>query len=413
MVQLNKTFEQLAVAEHSPAWHAKVPTRPRPKPTTSSTAAALPESTRQLVALLSRLFTPFRTSPTFTPTLQHVKGLLYNKQYLEAFATDSDEGERWREVYVSRWTPARALMYERILRECGVAEALGWAEEREDGEREVSERRREKEREAKAAERAKVKAVDGRQQEKEVIMIGAGAGSEVLGLACVLGSAAAGKDQDEDEDEAVAERRQRRPRVTVKAIDQGSWGALIGKMGQGIREEWPVLAGELQDGAAGDFEVEFIKGDVLQPFSPAPAPSDSSANSTPSASHLLNLDYSSPSLSLITICFTISELLLQSRLSTLRFLSHLTSSSPSGVHLLIVESASLALIPLGKSGRTYPLGQLLDHALCGDGKWNVVKSEETQWYRMPEGAEEAYNRGTGTRVKLENSRVVIRLYRKK
>ncbi|GAA5822716.1 hypothetical protein JCM5353_000640 [Sporobolomyces roseus] len=147
---------------------------------------------------------------------------------------------------------------------------------------------------------------------------------------------------------------------------------------------------------------------------------------SPSPLPLLNLDLSSPNLKLVTICFTITELLLQSRPSTLRFLSTLTASAPTGSapkdsHLLFIGFVPLALIPIGTSGRTYPLGQLLDHALCGGGgeeaKWEIVKSEEGKWFRMPEGAEDVYNRdveesGKGMHVKLENSRVVLRLYRK-
>lgn len=52
-----------------------------------------------------------------------------------------------------------------------------------------------------------------------------------------------------------------------------------------------------------------------------------------------------------------------------------------------------------------------------EGKWEIVKGEEGQWFRMLEGAEDVYNRdtedsGKGMHVKLENSRVVLRLYRK-
>ena len=43
-----------------------------------------------------------------------------------------------------------------------------------------------------------------------------------------------------------------------------------------------------------------------------------------------------------------------------------------------------------------------------------MKSEDAKWYRMPNDADEVYNAmGKGTKVKLENSRVVLRLYRKR
>lgn len=273
---------------------------------------------------------------------------------------------------------------------------LGWVEdEGEKEEREVREARRK--REGKEVEE-KVAETGDKVEDSEVIMIGSGAGAELLALGSLLGSS------KRVEGKSV-------PRIKVKAIDQGSWGSLVNKMDQGMKEEWSALNDD-------KFQLEFLQGDLLSDYSATPPTS-----STPSFPPL-NLNLGSPNLKLVTILFTITELLLQSRPSTLRFLSTLTSSAPKGLHLLIIESASLALIPIGTGGRTYPLGTLLDHALTGaaggsgeDGKWEIVKSEEAKWFRMPEGAEEVYNKdveenGKGIKVKLENSRVVLRLYRK-
>ncbi|KAL8283093.1 hypothetical protein RQP46_005871 [Phenoliferia psychrophenolica] len=111
-----------------------------------------------------------------------------------------------------------------------------------------------------------------------------------------------------------------------------------------------------------------------------------------------------PSPTLITLNFTASELFAQSRPATVALLSHLASTCPSGTRILIIESAALSLIPVGKDGRTYPMGTLVDHAL---GKaWEVVREEENQWHRLPEGVAECYP------LKLENSRVFLRLYEK-
>ncbi|BGP26596.1 hypothetical protein Rt10032_c11g4459 [Rhodotorula toruloides] len=419
MPQLDTVFSQLAVNDRSThsngrATGAKTIASPR---LNTSAPDNLTQTCSRLLTLLSRLFDPVRRSPNFSPTLQHVKGLLYNKEYLAAFGTESEEGERWREVYAARWVPARAVVYERIFEELGVVKLLRWnakgkerewtEEEEEELEREVARLRRRLKQEGKSADEVaaaaqahqasarKVQPAPDVPTEVDVVMIGAGAGSEVVALGGVLGTAA-------------VDAEQRRPRVRVKAVDQGSWSVLLGKMGGGLREEWPQLA--LQDAA---LDVDFVQGDVLSSSKAYTLQADTSAPSQPSPL----VDFSSPSLRLITICFTISELLLQSRISTLRFLSHISQSAPSSTRLLIVESASLALIPLGKEGRTYPLGQLLDHALCGSegksGAWRIVKSDDAKWYRMPEGAEEVYNEGKGAHVKLENSRVVLRLYEKR
>ncbi|POY72336.1 hypothetical protein BMF94_4638 [Rhodotorula taiwanensis] len=443
MVQLNNTFEQLRVSDagpaqqHRPSRPAKVALRVRSgAEDAQGEADAGADSSSRLLSLLSRLFSPLRRSPNFSSTLQHVKGLLYEKEYLAAFGTDTEEGERWREVYAARWVPARAVIYERIFEECGIARHLGWdttavqvaAREQTEEEELAADRQRARLRRQLRQEGrtgAEIDAAvakldqellasrtgagmdrgdDGAGATVETVMIGAGAGSEVVALGAVLGQAALASER---ETTAIAPKR---PRVKVQAIDQGSWDVLLDKMAAGLREDWPVLgsAGGDDESAEEAFQVDFIKGDVL-----AKAPAGDSAATPLSALP----DFSSPSLRLVTICFTITELLLQSRVATLRLFSDISRSAPRGTLLLIVESASLALIPLGKEGRTYPLGKLLDHALAGangDGAWEVVESEDAKWYRMPEDADEVYNEmGKGTRVKLENSRVVLRLYRKR
>ncbi|BGP50484.1 hypothetical protein JCM10450v2_006403 [Rhodotorula kratochvilovae] len=426
MPQLDTVFSDLAISHKrygGRAGHAKSATKPQSAQTT--TDASEQSTTNALLALLSRIFLPTRRAGSFTTDLQHVKGLLYNKEYLAAFGTDLEEGERWREVYVARWTPARTVVYERILEECGVAAALQWEEPAGKGElteeqeleleRERARRRRRARQEGKADDEAAEPTLSTATADEvvpdvvEAIMIGAGAGSEVVALGGLLGAVAARQAEAQGE-----EAPRRRPRVKVHAVDQGSWASLLSKMEDGLREDWPSLAGD--ETLGGGFDIDFVKGDV---FATAPTPLTASAPSSTgdSAVPALDLPFSSPSLRLITICFTITELLLQSRLSTLRLLSHISRSAPSGTLFLVVESASLALIPLGKEGRTYPLGQLLDHALCGaqgDGAWETLRSEDAKWYRMPEGAEDVYNAGgKGAIIKLENSRVVLRLYRKK
>ncbi|GAA6028968.1 hypothetical protein JCM8097_001530 [Rhodosporidiobolus ruineniae] len=447
---------------------ADKPRRQRNLPSGSSAATSttpLASSTARLLALLARLFAPLRASSDFTASLQTLKGLLYDKDYLRAFGTDSDEGERWREVYASRWVPARAVVYERVWDECGIVEALGWsgdkaAREKTAQEEEEAELAREREtarrrREARAAGKSKdeIDALvaafealeterrakeeeekqkteekkDKQPEEVDVLMLGAGAGSEVLALGCALGTAAE-EASEEEQDEAS-----RRPRVKIRAVDQGAWGQLLGKMADGLREEWSALsqatAGEGGGTGEGGLEVEFLQGDMLAALSSsAVAPSSSSSTSPSSAPTPTSRDFLPlPSTRLITLCYTASELLLQSRPSFLRLLSSLSRHSSPGTLFLIVESASLALIPLKSADGTvkeYPLGVLLDHALCGagnkdgggkDGPWEKLRGEEGKWYRMPDGAEDAYNPvGTrGERVKLENSRVVLRLYRRR
>ncbi|TKA52092.1 hypothetical protein B0A53_04752 [Rhodotorula sp. CCFEE 5036] len=468
MVQLNNTFEQLKVSEGGPAVQQK-PSRPvkatlrtrqpldleGPELQPDSHAAdSSTSSSAQLLALLSRLFAPLRRSPNFSATLQHVKGLLYDQQYLAAFGTESEEGERWREVYAARWVPSRAVIYQRIFDECDIAQHLGWKtpsgetngggggerprseEEELEQERERAKLRRRLRQEGKSADEISQAVAELEQQFRaarsskadsegegaaavvDAIMIGAGAGSEVVALGAVLGVAAAGRASSGDADPTLAAAEYRPPpRVRVHAVDQGSWDVLLDKMAQGLRDAWPTLDSEHAEDEGGErqqprFDVRFVKGNIL----------DDKMITTAAGSSSPVIDFGSSSLRLITICFTITELLLQSRLETLRLLSTISRSAPSGTLFLIVESASLAQIPIGQEGRTYPLGKLLDHALCGSGgggekgggAWEILKSEDAKWYRMPNDADEVYNAmGKGTKVKLENSRVVLRLYRKR
>lgn len=475
MVQLNNTFAQLKVyvfrspvlsslpcSPSQPAVHSsdaapavqQKPSRPAkvaPRTRNAENAIAVSDEDTSapppyaLLSLLARLFAPLRRSPNFAATLQHVKGLLYDKQYLAAFGTDTDNGERWRQVYAARWVPSRAIIYERIFEECALAHHLEWdrteqlasaanrsAADALAQERATAKLRRRLKQEGRTPEQvrealAEMEAQAGREAEEarelasrngadevvEAVMIGAGAGSEVVALGAVLGAAATAEarrlQQQQQQQAEDAPTPPRRPRIKVRAVDQGSWGTLLDTMTGGLREEYPSLDGT-SDAAAQEnpaFDVDFIRGDVL--------------DATTAAGRL---DFSSPNLRLVTICFTVTELLLQSRLGTLRLLSSISRSAPRGTLLLIVESASLAQIPLGQEGRTYPLGQLLDHALCGADEresgssdksaWEVVRSEDAKWYRMADDADEVYNAaGAGFRVKLENSRVVLRLYRKR
>jgi 25S rRNA (uracil2843-N3)-methyltransferase len=205
---------------------------------------------------------------------------------------------------------------------------------------------------------------------KEVICLGGGAGSEVVALGSLLSRVGEGW-------EGIGG-------VRVNVVDNCGWEKIVEKQQQGMVGLWKEMEGR--------FDVGFTNADVLDIDSP--------------------IDYSKATL--VTLLFTISELFLQSRTKTMALLAHLSSNTPSGALLLIIESASLSEIPIGSSGRTYPLGTLLDHALASDksgnkggkGAWEVVRAEESVWYRMPEGAKECYP------LKLENTRVVIRLYRK-
>lgn len=208
---------------------------------------------------------------------------------------------------------------------------------------------------------------------RKVVCLGGGAGSEVVALASVVSRIV----RDEAGPGAC---------IAVDAVDSCDWGAVIRGQDDGMRGAW---------GIEGRFATTFVQADVL-----------TSAKTLPPS-----IDYTGASL--ITLLFTVSELFLQSRAATVALLAHITASAAPGTLFLVVESASLSEIAIGTTGRTYPLGTLLDYNLCddkglkgGDGKWARVRKDESTWYRMPEDAGEHYP------LKLEGSRTLVRLYRR-
>lgn len=189
----------------------------------------------------------------------------------------------------------------------------------------------------------------------EVVCLGGGAGSEVLALGSLLST----------------------PHVTTAPVrittyDTADWSSVLTTQVAALASAAPTL----------DLALHPLTHDILS----LPLPDFPAAPK------------------LVTLLFTASELFLQSRAATVQLLAHLTQTCPSGTHLLVVESAALALVPIGKDGRTYPMETLLDHAL---GKtWEIVTEEDKKWYRMPDGSADCYP------LKLENTRVLLRLYLK-
>lgn len=170
-------------------------------------------------------------------------------------------------------------------------------------------------------------------------------------------------------------------KVNVVAVDVGDWSQIIQTISSKLESTFPNLFNH--------FKLTSQTYDILSAPS-ATTPSYSTAT-------------------FVTILFTISELFLQSRTETIKFLANLTQQCKPGCLLLIVESASLGMVKVGKSGAEYPLGMMLDHLMISDQDgvgWQVERKEESIWYRMPEGSGDCYP------LPLENSRVMIRLYRK-
>lgn len=277
--------------------------------------------------------------------LQDLKTALYNKDYALAFGSldlpvsndggedqreeEENRAELWRQAYVARWVPGRALLYRQLLEEI-------------DG--------------------AGLSADSTVDETVGILVLGGGSGSESLALASVLSSSTI----------------KPTPHVDIHIIDNAPWGTIL-------RNQHTAALAQYTSLDPASFSFSFTQADLLS------LPSQAS------------IDFKRTRL--VLLCFTISELFLQSRTATLQLLQYINSSAQSNTTLVVVESASLGEIEVGKAGRKYQLGMFVDH-LLGEG-WTKEIAEESRWFRNGDSAKDAYP------LKVENTRVVLRVYRKK
>ncbi|KAM0790883.1 hypothetical protein ACM66B_004722 [Microbotryomycetes sp. NB124-2] len=356
-VQSNSTYgRQNRNATASTSKSSAAPPRPRQAASTSTTAVVAPSLNsyeRALLTALHSMARPIMATPSYNETLQQLKGALFDKDYERAFGGETDD---LRMIYSTRWVPARAVIYRRIFQENSRAimtAIKGKAKQSDDDDD------------------------DDPNSSTRVVMVGGGAGSEVVAFTSWI------VEKLVNEGLVV-------PRLDIVPIDTADWTTVLKAQQAQLSELHPQLDSQVK--------VTFLKDDIL--------------NLTTSTDKLINWS----STRLVTILFTISELFLQSRSKTFQLLSHISKQTLQGTLLLIVESASLALIPVGSSGRNYPVGMLLDGVLTLDkgkqsherAQWECLQSEDAKWYRLP--TTEAAQVYPGQQ--LENTRVVLRLYRK-
>ena len=152
-------------AKKPPPWSkqaedAAANTTPPPE---SHPLTSLP-TTLDILALIRHSLAPTITSPNFGATVQKIKGLLYEKKWLEAFG---DEG--LLDAYAGRWVPSRVLCFRELLAETEELREfiVGRGEEAEQEGQAANE-----EGSSKGANR--------------IVSLGGGAGSEVLAIASLI-----------------------------------------------------------------------------------------------------------------------------------------------------------------------------------------------------------------------------------
>lgn len=190
--------------------------------------------------------------------------------------------------------------------------------------------------------------------------LGGGAGSEVLALASLT------KELHQDFGS----------KLRVTAVDSADWKLILDEMGDLIKDRW-----NLNEDV---FGLSFQHQDILDTYTTLPFEEQ----------HL------------ITCVFTTNELFAASRVKTMSLLSHLSDVCQSGTLLVIAESTgSYSEIQVGT--KLYPLELVLDQTLAGkSGQWDVVKKEQSLWYRVPEESKGKYG------LQIENTHMLVRVYRK-
>lgn len=282
--------------------------------------------------------------------LQEVKGHLYRRDFAKAFGKDE-----YLRVYASRWSPSRALGYLQILSD--VQEKL----------------------------------IEGRKEVEvfEVVCLGGGAGAEMVALAAWL-SERRGESQD--------------ARISALSLDIAAWGPTVSNLGSAVVSP-PVLS-QYASAAAKAANVALLPEEAF--------------TATFQQADALDLDDEQSKAiyekaDLITLLFTLNELYSTSVPKTQKMLARITEAAQPGAHLLVVDSpGSYSTVSINGAEKKYPMQWLLDHTLLGTqqkrgeeeipAKWEKVVSDESRWFRLPQGLE--------YRLELENMRHQIHLYRR-
>jgi 25S rRNA (uracil2843-N3)-methyltransferase len=339
--------------------HPPSSTQPSSEGESSSHPALGEPSDETILDILHQALDSTLTSPDLRSTIQKIKGLLYESKWLEVF---TDEG--LLEAYAGRWVPSRALCFRELMvyleevREFFLGKDLV-------GEEEADEESEEEDEGDKLENGEKLR----------IISLGGGAGSELIAVASLLGFHKSRKGKEKAVDWIGA--------------DIGKWSPLLDKFTSSLQTNLSLS----------QLSTQYIEGDILSPKSPLP--------------QYLHITSTSPTL--VTLLFTLTELLTQSPAATISFLRDLTSRIPKGGLFLIADSASdIASFSLG-SERKWPTYTIIDLVLTkmlrleegeNGAQWRLISGEDSRWFRMGEGV------GADWPVKLENTRYWYRLYRR-
>ncbi|WWC73438.1 uncharacterized protein I206_107407 [Kwoniella pini CBS 10737] len=376
----------------------------------------------EILSILNRSLHDTLSSDEFIPTIQKIKGLLYDKKWLEVFCGS----EFILESYAGRWVPSRACCFREVMdklvgniftgEEKGLEDSMAQldvdddeseeddeeGEDQKEGEDETDEERDDEDSQGDSAEgddeegvadsqwRDQAKQLEQTtpcpQETHHILSLGGGAGSELLAITALIRS-------------TILTRPHSHPKFSWTGIDIGNWYGVLEKIENAVRIDWKIDSNLL--------DINYIKGDLLSLPINAGDSTLKVNNQSDTFIDLPKLLIDKPP-KLITLFFTLTELLTQSRPRTLSILDTITQNTSSGTYFLVIDSASdISDFSLGKDGRKYPVYMIIDTLLTAKGRgWEKVRAEDSRWFRFSEGV------GAGWKVKLENTRYWYRLYRR-
>ncbi|KAK5987538.1 25S rRNA (uridine(2843)-N(3))-methyltransferase [Cladobotryum mycophilum] len=330
----------------------------------TTTTTVSPEDLKdqqRLLNLFSDAFADVLASNEFYPLLQEIKQALFNRDFDAAFGR-----EDYLQTYAARWSPTRALCYASVLESIGGyvddMSAPGGdddAEPKDEGDDEE---------ETEADESTRTATQDNDQistpnpgKKIKMLSIGGCAAEHVAFASHLHATNASG---------------------SLTLLDSAPWYASAA-----VRAANTSLLDEAR------IAVTFSQTDIL----------------TLDGDTLAQAVGTEPLL--VTLLFTLNELYTNGGIGkTTNFLKSLGEALPHGSLLLVVDSpGSYSEAAVGKEKKKYPMQWLLDHTLLETKaadrgyKWDKLESQESIWFRLPEGL--SYP------IQLENMRYQMHLYR--
>lgn len=333
---------------------------------TSQTDPLLLQQFKSILNLFQSTFSHLFT-PALPTIIQDVKQSLYLRDYAAAFSSLEK-----LQAYAVRWSVARALAYYEMISE-------GW------WSRDVT-------RGFRYSRRVNITCIGGGAGAELAAIAAASAFFRTVQAECDIEETTT--DKEEKPEDAATEDSASGVHLTL--LDFATWAPITNSLYETITN--PKAGQQLHlDPTA--FTVNCQQQDVLSPLSETTIGALGSAD-------------------IITLLFTAGELYSQSPTAATKFLVSLHTLTKPGATLVVVDSAGgFEELEVTKKGDVasssanpsgFKLGFLLDKTLTNKERWEIVASEDAQWWRVPQELRD----GSDYPVALENMRCLIRVYRR-